>query len=241
MAAFDDAEHLTTHAQVELVAIKNAYEESLSSKTISPKLLIEIKNLFENLRSALDFSAHAVYDRHCQPAAVRPMIYFPYANSSQSRQDFEKAGRINVCIPGLHASRPDIVDVLLDMQHFSPAGHKWLPKFMALNNENKHQRLVPQQRRETKELRISGNGASMSVGSGASITVGSGASISIGGAIIRGGQTFDANRPPQMQGGQVEVITWVSFHFETNGEAVVPLLEASVRGAKEIVGQLKGL
>ncbi len=241
MAAFDDAEALVAHAESELPAIRKAYEESLHAKTISTKLLIEIKNVFENLRSALDFAAQGLYDRHCKHASTRPKIYFPYANASQSKQEFENNGRINACVPGLAASRPDVVTALLDIQHFSPAGHGWLPKFMEMNNENKHQRLVPQERRETKEMRISNGGATISVGAGASISVGHGASISIGGATIHGGQTFDVNNPPRMQGGKIEVITWVSFHFETTGEAVVPFLEAAVNGAKDIVGRLKGL
>ena len=62
--------------------------------------------------------------------------------------------------------------------------------------------------------------------------------MSIESAVVRGGQTFDANNPPQVQGGRVEVITWVSFHFETNGEPVVPFLETSLNGVREIVREL---
>jgi hypothetical protein len=109
---------------------------------------------------------------------------------------------------------------------------------MELTNENKHQRLTPQERRESKELRISGPGASLSVGEGASSSIGRGASISIGGALIRGGQSFDANRPPSVEGGKIDMITWVSFHFD-NGEAVLPFLESAVAGVRQIVDELK--
>ena len=63
-------------------------------------------------------------------------------------------------------------------------------------------------------------------------------SLSVGGAVIRGSQTFDVNNPPQVQGGRVEVITWVSFLFETNGEPVVPFLEQALKGVGEIVEEL---
>ena len=116
---------------------------------------------------------------------------------------------------------------------------------MELTNENKHQRLTPQIRKETRELRISGGDASISVGrasisvgSGASISVGSGASISIGSAVIRGGQSFDVNRPPRVEGGKVELITWVSFHFDTNDLPVIPLLESALKGVRDIVKEL---
>ena len=238
MSAFDDAESLIQHAEEELPKIRQAYAESLSAKTIGARLLVEIKNICENLRSSLDFAAHGLFELHCAPTTKKAKIYFPYATAKQSRSEFEKSGRIDTCIPGLLATRPDVIALLMEMQHFGAKGYKWLPAFMELTNENKHQRLVPQIRREAKELRISGGGASIALGQGASISLGAGASISIGGAIVRGGQTFDVNRPPQVQGGRVEVITWVSFHFETNGEPVIPFIETSLNGVREIVRSL---
>lgn len=238
MSAFKDAESLIEHAEEELPKIRLAYAESLSAKAIGPRLLVEIKNFCENLRSSLDFAAHGLFDQHCIQTAKKPKIYFPYATATQNQTEFEKSRRIDACIPGLSAVRPDVVALLLEMQHFGSKGYKWLPAFMELTNENKHQRLVPQVRRESKELRISGGGASIALGQGASISLGAGASISIGGAIVLGGQTFDVNRPPQVQGGHVEVITWVSFHFETNGQPVIPFLESSLKGVREIVTTL---
>lgn len=238
MPAFDDAKSLIEHARNELPKIKQAYEGSLSAKAVAPRLLVEIKNVCENLRSALDFAAHGLLERHVASSGKKTTIYFPYATTKQSRAEFEKSGRIDTCIPGLAVARPDLVGLLLEMQHFGSKGYKWFPAFMDLTNENKHQRLVPQIRKETKELRISGGSAAISLGQGASISIGSGASISIGGAVIRGGQAFDVNNPPQVQGGRVEVITWVSFLFETNGEPVVPFLEEALKGVNKIVEEL---
>ena len=228
MSAFSDAIALLDHADAELPKIKLAYEASLNAKQISPVLLVEIKNVFENIRSALDFVAHGVHGKHCA-AAKKAKIYFPYAIASQTRSDFARSGRIDACIPGITQSRPDVATMLEEMQHFGSKGFRWLPSFMTLTNENKHQRLVPQTRKETKELRVSGGGASISLGQGASISLGQGASISIGGAVIRGGQTFDANNPPRVEGGKVEVITWVSSHFETTGDPVLPFVETAAQ------------
>lgn len=240
MAAFDDALELVKHAEGELPTIRAAYEASLTAKAVSPKLLIEIKNVCENLRSALDFAATGLFEKYGSSKKANPKIHFPYANSSQTRVEFEKSNRVEACIPGLTASRPDIVSALVDMQHYTGVAYAWVPKFMELTNENKHQRLTPQTRIEHKELRISGGGASISVGQGASISIGPGASISVGGAIIRGGQTFDANRPPIVQGGRVDVITWVSFLFSTNNEPVLPLLQNAVDGVRRVVESLAG-
>ena len=97
---------------------------------------------------------------------------------------------------------------------------------MDLKNENKHERLTPQVRTESKELRISGGGASIGIGEDASISIGPGASISIGGAVITGGQTFGVGNPPRVEGGKVETITWVSFNFDSTGQPVLRLLES---------------
>ena len=238
MGAFDDANELVHHAEKKLPNVRAAYEASLHAKGVSQSLLIEIKNFFENLRSALDFAARGVFDRYGSSNRAKPKIYFPYATADQTRAHFEQSGRIEVCIPGLTASRPDIVQLLLEMQHFGSRGYTWLPAFMELTNENKHQRLTPQIRKEKKELRISGSGASISMGQGASISLGAGTSISIGGAKIRGGQSFDVNRPPRVEGGKAEAITWVSFHFQSNDQPVIPFLERAQKGISDIVKEL---
>jgi len=88
-------------------------------------------------------------------------------------------------------------------------------------------------------LIISSNGASISFGEGASISFGAGAYIQIGNAIIGGGQTIDVNNPARMAGqGTQEVITWVSFHFSTNDEPVIPLLERALAGTERIIAEL---
>lgn len=240
MSHFDDAAELVRHAKDDLAEVKKAYNESLHDKSIKPALLIKIKNLMENLRSALDFGAHGLFAKHGSSAKAAPRIYFPYATAAQDLAAFRQFNRIEQCIPGITAA-PNVVATLEGMQHFADSKNRWVPIFMDLNNENKHQRLTPQVRKETKELRITGGGAGISLGQGASISVGAGASISIGGAIITGGQTFDVNNPPRVRGGKVEVITWVSFQFESNGEQVLPLLEQATAGVDAFVTQLAAL
>jgi len=240
MSAFDDAYELIKYAESDLAKIRDAYEASLRAKEVSSTLQVQIKNVVENLRSALDFSARGLFDQYGSSPKSNPKIYFPYATASQDRAAFEKSGRINACIPGLSTSRPDVVQSLLEMQHFGSHGYTWLPDFMDLTNENKHERLTPQVRKESKELRVSGGGASIGIGEGASISIGPGASISVGGAVIRGGQTFGIGKPPRVEGGKVETITWVSFNFDSTGRPVLPLLEAALKATRQIVTELSG-
>lgn len=237
---FDDAKNLVNHAQKRLDDIRGRYESSLADKEIDPELPIEIKNLMENLRSALDFSAQALHSLHGSGGENTPKIYFPYALAGQTETQFRNANRMEICISGLAASRPKIAQAIEGFQAFSDAENSWLPQFMDLNNENKHRKLSPQTRTETKELKIESGPAQMRMGPGAVMKIAPGAEIRLGGgAVIRGGQTFGPDNPPKMTGpGRVEVTTWVTVVFDHNGEPVVPFLEKAVEGVEAIVDTL---
>ena len=177
MSRFDDARSLVQHAQGKLPEIEAEYEASLAEKNVETGLLIDIKNFMENLRSALDFSAHGLFEAYGAPNRPNPNIYFPYALLSQNLSEFRQKNRIEICIPGISASRPDVVSKLESYQYFASADNRWLPLFMELNNENKHQQLTPQEKKERKQLNITSGGAGISLGQGASISLGPGASI----------------------------------------------------------------
>jgi hypothetical protein len=169
-------------------------------------------------------------------------IYFPYAPAGISRDDFRARKTIENCLPGLTANRPDIVKVIEAFQAFSHPENGWLPKFMELNNENKHQQLTPQVRKESKQLRISSGGVSISMGEGCRIELGRGASMSMGNAFIPGGQKIDVDNPAKILGqAKQEIITWVLFNFQVNNEPVLPLLARSLQGIRKIVSELKVL
>ena len=239
MAYFDDAKALVEHAENEIPKLQAAYDQSLAETTIKPTLLVEIKNVMENLRSALDFSAHGLFDKYGSSTRANPNIYFPYSRLGQDRAAFQTSNRIETCIPGISASRPDIVTQLEEYQHFADPENRWLPLFMDLNNENKHERLTPQTREETKQLKIESSGVSMSLGEGCSISMDPGTSIQMGGMMIPGGQNISTNDPAVFAGqGKQTVITWVSFRFDSNNELVMPFLTTAVSNTTRIVDEL---
>lgn len=88
MGASDDARALVANADQALPSIRQAYESSLHAKEVSTDLLVQIKNFFENLRSALDFSARGLFDRYGSSRKADPKIYFPYALAAQDRMTF---------------------------------------------------------------------------------------------------------------------------------------------------------
>ena len=242
MAHLEDAKELVKHAKGVLPKLEQDYKASLNEKTIKPALLIEIKSVMEHLRSALDFAAHGLFAKFGSSAKSNPRIYFPYAPITQSESEFKTAKRIETCIPGLTASRPDIVTLLESYQHYSNPANRWLPVFMELNNENKHERLTPQTRQEARQLRIESGGAAIELGPGASISVGQGASIQFGNIVIPGGQDFSGERPAVIFGAGTQSVTiWVSFIFSTNGEHVIPFLTNAAAQVERIVQALAAI
>ena len=242
MGHFEDATELITYARHTLPRIKQAYDQSLRGQTVEPGLRIKIKNLLENLRSALDYSAHGLFDAYGASATSDPRIYFPYATLSTTRTQFLSVNRIENCIPGITASRPDIVARIEAYQHYSDSSNRWLPLLMALTNENKHQNLTPQTRHEKRGLEVRSRGAAIKLGPGASIGLGTGASVSIGDAHIPGGQRISGKSPARFSGsGQQTVTVWASFTFDNNGEEVLSFLETAVDKTDAIVAELASL
>jgi len=70
MDAYKDAIVLVDHASDELTKIRAAYEQTLPAQSVTPILLIAIKNLCENLRSALDFVSVVTREKNCR--AIQP-------------------------------------------------------------------------------------------------------------------------------------------------------------------------
>ncbi len=190
----------------------------------------------------MDYSAQGLYNKYGNRGRKTDKVYFPYAWTGLNKKEFTDQKIIEKKIPGLTQNRPDISTKIESYQYFADPDNAWLPKFMELNNENKHQRLTPQQRKETKQLNIKSGGVSISMRPGASISMGPGTAIQIGNAIIPGGQQFDVDNPPIVLGNaKKEIIMWVSFHFTTINEPVIPLLQKSLVGIEKIVIELATL
>ena len=236
----NDSIALIEEAKNSLLEIRQSYEESLHEKEVKSKLLIKIKNFMENLRSALDFSSHYLFDKYCNSTISNPKIYFPYAWKELDLAEFRRKNLVENKIQGLSSNRPDIVTIIEGFQHFSDKENSWLPKFMDLNNENKHQRLTPQTRTEDKELNINfDNGrTAISLSEGSIFHLAEGSIMEIGDSIIRGEQTFSAENPPIIENGNAQIITWVSFEFTDLNEPVIPFLEKALVGCNNIVTKL---
>ena len=59
---------LLRRATSDLQKIEEEYQASLHRQQVPDELRVDIKHLFENLRSVLDYVAHDIRDRYCPTA-----------------------------------------------------------------------------------------------------------------------------------------------------------------------------
>jgi hypothetical protein len=213
-----------------------SYEIALSNKSMD--LRVPVKNVMENLRSALDYMAHDIYEVCCQPIRKKSglpdpfNIYFPYG---RTEPDFKS--RIGSSLPGLATTCPPVYDLLISIQLFA-CGDKWLYDLCSILNENKHDRLTEQVRTENQTHTVQGPYGSVTIPvNNPNIKV-----ISKPGAVkIFGVQAeFRENGIYTLPSKELKHIrtTWVAFTFAGTDTNVIDLLNKAVIGVKKFADDL---
>lgn len=174
------------------------------------------------MRSALDYLAKDIREKHCPNANPNARFYFPILLDASQFQ-----GQMNNWFPGLNSGCTDLWSYLESIQPCN-LGAEWLGKFNRVNNENKHDSLVEQTRIETQRVNVSFGGGSVSWDPGA---VQFGAGVYIGGVPVDIRTQMPTPHPSQ----KVEKVAWVDFRFDGIDESVITLMEQSLLGIKTIV------
>lgn len=214
---------LISKAKKDFLVLKSDYNDSLDQKIISEELKIDIKNIFENLRSSLDYLAHDIHEA-CITAKPPKILYFPIM---QSRKEFDVV--INKDFADLNNNFTNVYSILENVQ---PYNDPWLTKFNKLNNNNKHQDLVEQTRTERRQVTVSSKSGGGSVSWGPGVTFGGGVSVM--------GVSVDPRTQMPVPNNQVntEVVTWVDFKFKENNESVLPFIDASINKIESLFIEL---
>lgn len=202
--------------------LNRAYDASLHDKQVSEDLRVDIKNIFENLRSCLDYLAHDIFETNCPSAKSPDRLYFPIrATAAEFTQSISRD------YPGLQATSPVVCDILESVQ---PYHDPWLGQFNRLNNGNKHQDLVEQTRTESRQVTVSRAGGAVSWGSG----------VTFGGGVSVMGVPIDPKTQMPVPNNVVrtQVTTWVDFRFKENGMSVLPFIETSLKNVEKIYRDL---
>jgi len=202
--------------------IKAAYAASLKNKQVSSELRLDVKYVCESYRSVLDYLAHDIREAHCPLANPSDRFYFPILPNNATF-----TSRTNQWYPYLDTACRDLWDYLESIQPYQ-RGFAWLGEFNRVNNENKHDRLVGQERSESP------GGARITTPGVGSISWAPGVTFS-GGISLMGAPIDPTTQLPIPNPGQrVERIIWVDFQFETTNISVQRLLSDARRGIEDI-------
>lgn len=231
-----DVEMLLASARDQYEDIYEAYDKALRDESLD--LRVSVKNLMENLRSALDYMAHDIYESCCQTAQLasgKPEprdIYFPYGSSEA---DFRS--RVGSSLPGLRALAPNVYSLIAWIQPFQ-CGDNWLNDLCLILNENKHNRLTPQKRSESEVYAVSSKAGSVSIlVNDPSVHV-----RSLPGTV----EVFGVPAQFSDQGIRTapsdklthKRIRWVAFLFEGTNVNVLGLLSKAVPGISDLAKRL---
>ena len=224
----ENIQALLKKAEAQLRNVENEYNRSLHAKAIEAELRIDIKNLCENMRSALDYLAHDIRERFCRSAGPGGRLYFPVTPDKKS---FESC--VDQWFPGLSQVAPAVVAAVEAVQPFQ-TGQEWLGQFNRVNNENKHGDLIEQTRVESQETRVTGQGGGQ-VSWTSGVTFGAGVSVM--------GVPIDpmTQLPIPHPSIKVERITWVDFQFADIGVSALGLLKKTLLGVRSIEAAIRSL
>src|SRR2546430_12704272 len=106
-------EALLRKSNADFLELKAAYDSSLHEKHVREDLKVFIKNIFENLRSCLDYLAHDIFETHCATGKKPDRLYFPIRATSG-----EFALAVSKDYPNLQATAKAVYDTLEAAQPF---------------------------------------------------------------------------------------------------------------------------
>ncbi|MGG3662109.1 hypothetical protein [Bacillus gobiensis] len=152
MEWLDDSKACLDVARIMLDEVNELIQDSIQNDDLIPYLKVKIKNLLENCRSPLDYSANYIFDTYCRKLYTKKELrrfgkpYFPIRKEKHSfdvcvRDEFRK----------LSTRRKDIIEIFESCQAFN--GSSWLQNLSFLINENKHRNLTKQKKSHEYDLK----------------------------------------------------------------------------------------
>jgi hypothetical protein len=217
-------------------AVKQGYDKALQDHSLD--LRVPVKNLMENLRSALDYMAHDIYEACCRGSradagvSAPKNIYFPYG---RTEQDFKSA--IGKYLPRLEAYNRTVYNLVLSIQPFS-SGDNWLHDLCSILNEKKHDKLTPQVRSESETYTVESTQGSVTIpinNPNVKITSRPGA-VRIFGVPAQFTERGIETAP---SGGLTHRRTkWIAFTFGGTDINVLSLLDKSIKGIRQLAEEL---
>lgn len=178
---------------------------NLKSKEISDRTLNLTQEVILKMRHVFDQSMRCFFESEIKPNLKKDKIkktnvYFPISKEKNGLDSILGMAKIS----DLNKTHPDFYRFLVSIQPYN-SGYEWLND-LAILARDKHLRLTPQKRIETKRTTVSRGGAKVSWGSG--VKFGSG--VRVMGARV----DSTTQKVIPTPGIDVKEETWVSFMFK---------------------------
>ena len=152
----DPIRDLLAAAAEQYRTVERRFEENLGAPAVPSTLQVGVKNLLENLRSALDYLAHELFDSCCTGQRKPKKIYFHIATKLSAFNN-----QVDHSFPSLRTRHPRVVEALYYYQPVhSQACNKWVEQFRKLTNTTKHEALL----RYTRQSRVVGSPGCLDLG-----------------------------------------------------------------------------
>ena len=234
-----DTRTIITTARKQYESIRKDYDHALVEHTLD--LRIPVKNLMENLRSALDYMAHDIYDICCKPGRIssgKPdphNIYFPYG-----RTDLDFRAGLGSSLPELENHNHAVYDLVASIQSFR-CNDSWLYDLCSILNENKHDKLTAQVRSETETYSVESEHGKVSIvvnNPTVSITSMPGAVKIFG---VPAQFTSEGIRTAPSDKLTHRRDKWVAFTFGGSNVNVIGMLDKAVTGITDFADKLYSL
>ena len=217
--------------------LKASTKKDLAKKTVSAKTRNLTQEILVKMRSVFDQSMYQFFDKKISLTLTKKekdkaRVYFPIVSK---KGDLESVlGR--AMIKDLDSTNPKIFNFINSIQPYNK-GYEWLEHFSKFANE-KHIRLTPQKKKETKSIFVGKRGTGFTMTGNASINMGDKTSISISGSNIYGGQTISPDSDfirgdPDLE---VKKEKWVSFTLANSKVNAVNLCKDVVNKGEKIIG-----
>lgn len=209
-----------------LQALEKACDDDLQTKNVSGKTKNLSQEVLLKVRHLLDQSIYKFFEKHYLPNLSEAdkksaKVYFPTVSKSDDLKSVLGRAKMG----DLETKHQDFYKFIDSVQPYNQ-DYLWL-KYLANYASEKHIRLTPQTKMETKRVTVTRGGGSVSWGSG--VTFG-------GGVSVMGVPIDPATQLPVPNNiAETKVENWVSFLFEGSDINVLGLCKKSVEDGEKII------
>lgn len=227
-----ELESMLDRADELVVDLEGEYKKCLKLQSVSERAKNLPHEVLEKLRHSLDHAMYIVWEKHVAPTLSeedksRARVYFPITNKLSGFRSLLGRGKMS----DLEKAHNNIYGFLLSKQPFSSAENRWL----AILSENaalgKHVHLTPQKRTETRRIKVSREGSSVSWDPD---------SVRFGGGVSVVGAPIDPStqRVIPTPGVTEQIEIWVSFILTDYGVDSLAFCKGACQKTRSLIEEM---